>query len=74
MQKYAEDAVREHVGGTLQPMFFQEKAKRDYAPFSRDLRLGQVDTILTRAMQQTDRYRALKANGLSMEEIKAEFW
>ena len=73
MQKYAEDAVREHVGGTLQPMFFQEKAKRDYAPFSRDLRLGQVDTILTRAMQQTDRYRTLKANGLSMEEIKAEF-
>ena len=73
MQKYAEDAVREHVGGTLQPMFFQEKAKRDYAPFSRDLRLGQVDTILTRAMQQTDRYRTLKANGLSMEEIKTEF-
>ena len=73
MQKYAEDAVREHVGGTLQPMFFQEKAKRDYAPFSRDLRLGQVDTILTRAMQQTDRYRTLKANGLSREEIKAEF-
>ena len=73
MQKYAEDAVREHVGGTLQPMFFQEKAKRDYAPFSRDLRLGQVDTILTRAMQQTDRYRALKANGLNLEEIKAEF-
>ena len=73
MQKYAEDAVKEHVGGSLQPMFFQEKEKRAYAPFSRDLRLGQVDTILTRAMQQTDRYRALKAEGLDLDEIKLAF-
>lgn len=73
MQKYAEDAVREHIGGYLQPLFFNEKAKRNYAPFSSQLSLGQVDTILTRAMQQTDRYRTLKAEGLNLEEIKQAF-
>lgn len=34
MQKYAEDAVREHIGGYLQPAFFKEKRGKSYAPFS----------------------------------------
>ena len=73
MQKYAEDAVREHVGKTLQPMFFKEKKGRSYAPFSRDVSLGQVDTMLVRAMHQTDRYRGLKKSGMSEADIRKEF-
>ena len=34
MQKYAEDAVREHMSEDLQPVFFKEKKGRSYAPFS----------------------------------------
>ena len=63
MQKYAEDAVREHIGGYLQPAFFKEKRGKSYAPFSRDLRQGEVDTIFMHAMHQTDRYRAMKKAG-----------
>ena len=66
MQKYAEDAVREHIGGYLQPAFFKEKRGKSYAPFSRDLRQGEVDTIFMHAMHQTDRYRAMKKAGASV--------
>ncbi|MDR1402086.1 MAG: transglycosylase domain-containing protein [Tannerellaceae bacterium] len=73
MQQYAEEAVREHVGGTLQPAFFKEKKGYSYAPFSRTLSQEQVDTILFRSMQQTDRYRGLKKAGVSEAEIRKEF-
>jgi len=73
MQQYAEDAVIERIGGDLQPEFFKEKKGRSYAPFSRDLRAGQVDTIITRAMQQSDRYRGLKGSGMKEEDIRKDF-
>ena len=73
MQTYAEEAVREHIGGEMQPAFFREKKGKSYAPFSRDLRPGEVDTILMRSMQQTDRYRIMKKSGMSEADMRAEF-
>ncbi|MCL3850139.1 transglycosylase domain-containing protein [Parabacteroides leei] len=73
MQKYAEDAVREHVGKELQPAFFREKKGRSYAPFSRDVSVGQVDTMIMRAMHQTDRYRSMKSSGMNEADMRKEF-
>lgn len=73
MQKYAEDAVREHIGGYLQNAFFREKRGKSYAPFSSDLRQGEVDTIFMRAIQQTDRYRIMKKAGAKEKEINEAF-
>jgi penicillin-binding protein 1A len=73
MQQYAEEAVREHVGETLQPAFFKEKKGRSYAPFSRILSQEEINTIMSRSMQQTDRYRGLKKAGASEAEIREEF-
>lgn len=73
MQQYAEEAVTEHISKELQPSFFREKKGRSYAPFSRDLRPGQVDTILMRAMRQTDRYKLLKKSGMKEDDIRKEF-
>ncbi len=73
MQQYAEEAVRQHMGKDLQPAFFREKKGRSYAPFSRDVSAGQVDTMLMRAMHQTDRYRAMKKSGMSEAEMRREF-
>ncbi len=73
MQQYAEEAVRQHMGKDLQPAFFREKKGRSYAPFSRDVSVGQVDTMLMRAMHQTDRYRAMKKSGMSEAEMRREF-
>ncbi len=59
MQLYAEEAVREHMQ-ELQKEFFNEKKKKSYAPFSKDLTTSEINTILERAMKQTDRYWVLK--------------
>ncbi|MDR1357513.1 MAG: transglycosylase domain-containing protein [Tannerellaceae bacterium] len=73
MQRYAEESVKEHIGQTLQPAFFAEKQGRSYAPFSRDLTQPEVDDILARSMQQTDRFRAMRREGISDEDIMKEF-
>ena len=65
MQRYAEEAVEKHLGGYLQPRFFAEKKGRSYAPFSRSITREERESILDRAMKQSDRYRAMKASGAS---------
>ncbi|GAB6394676.1 MAG: penicillin-binding transpeptidase domain-containing protein [Bacteroidales bacterium] len=73
MQQYAEEAVAQHIGSELQPAFSAEKRGLSYAPFSKSLTPEEVNDILTRSMHQTDRYRALKAAGMSEAGIKNEF-
>jgi penicillin-binding protein 1A len=73
MQRYAEEAVREHIGQALQPAFSAEKQGRSYAPFSRHLSPEEINDILNRSMQQTDRYREMKRAKISEAEIKKEF-
>lgn len=73
MQQYAEEALTEHMKKDVQPAFDKEKKGRSYAPFSRSVSLGQVDTMMTNAMKQTDRYRGMKKGGMSEAEIKKEF-
>lgn len=76
MQQYAEDAVKEYVGGYLQPLFFKEKSgqKHKKAPFSNKSTQAQVDSILSRAMRQSERYRVMKHESkMKHEQIKAYF-
>ena len=78
MQKYAEDAVYEHVGKVLQPRFSREKRGRKFAPFTFSNmtdadRQKEVNKILDRAVNQSDRYRSMKAAGASDEEIASVF-
>lgn len=73
MQKYAEEAVTTHIGETLQPQFDKSTRRGRNAPFSNDLKNEEVEAILTRAMKQTDRYRALKKSGMNDDKIKIEF-
>ncbi len=72
MQKHAEDAVTEHMGGYLQDQFFQEKKGAKYAPYSREVS-DQVEDLMLRAMRQTDRYRILKNDGFSEADIIKNF-
>ena len=72
MQKYAEEAVSEHMQD-LQKSFFREKRKKSYAPFSKDLTEEDIDGIMNRSMRQTDRYRGLKKQGLNENEIRKVF-
>lgn len=72
MQRYAEEAVSEHMQ-YLQGQFFKEKRKKSYAPFSKDLTTDEIDAIMTRSMKQTDRYRALKRSGATEKHIREVF-
>lgn len=73
MQKYAEEAVYQHVAKNLQPKFTAENRKKPNAPFTDALTPAQVKSILKRSMQQSDRYRAMKAAGVSEEDIVKAF-
>ena len=73
MQRYAEEAVAEHIAGYLQPRFFKEKKGRKTAPFTNVLTQEEVDAILDRSMRQTERYRLMKENGSSEAEIRKAF-
>ena len=73
MQKYAEEACREHVAKYLQPAFNKENSKKPTAPFSDKLTSNEVRNILMRSVRQSERYRALKESGCSESEIEKSF-
>ena len=71
MQSYAEAAVKEFMGGELQPSFYKHWKDRKNAPFSLDA--DQVDSRLTAAMHDSDRYRNLKKAKMPEDSIRANF-
>jgi penicillin-binding protein 1A len=73
MQQYAEESVVEHMKGTVQPKFTKEKEGRKYAPFSSQLKPEEIDEIMKRAVNLSDRYRAMKKSGASDAEIDRDF-
>ena len=73
MQEYAEQAVRNHVAGFLQPAFDKENRGKSTAPFSGKLPASQVRQILARSVRQSERYRVMKAAGASEAEISKAF-
>lgn len=72
MQRYAEEAVHEHMTD-LQARFFKEKKNKSYAPFSRQMTKEEINGVMTRSMKQSERYRLLKRAGKSEEEIRQIF-
>lgn len=73
MQRYAEEAVYEHVAKYLQPRFFKEKKGRKTAPYTSQLSVEEVQKILDRSIHQSDRYRTMKEAGYSESEIMQAF-
>lgn len=72
LQRYAEEAVAEHLGKDLQDKFFKHWAGRKEAPFYQ-LTTQEIDKILTDGMRRSDRYRNLKEEGLNDEQIRNIF-
>lgn len=73
MQKYAEEAVEEHINKDLQPKFFEELKNKRNAPFSSSVSQSEIEDMLNRAMKQSDRYRIMKKAGKSESYIKEIF-
>ena len=71
MQKYAEEAVQEHMSN-LQKAFDKTIAKNKTAPFY-DLTEEEIQKTMMQAMKRSDRWRKMKAAGSSNDEILASF-
>ena len=73
MQRYAEEAVAEHLGKDLQKAFFRELKNRRNAPFTSDTDPSIIETTLKQARRWSDRTRMMKASGSSQAEIDKSF-
>lgn len=73
MQRYAEEAVLQHVGHYLQPAFTKENRAKPNAPFTNALTASEVRGILNRSIRQSERYRVMREQGATDEEIQKSF-
>ncbi len=73
MQKYAEEAVAEHLGKTLQASFDRESRNLRNKPFANDIDEGVRNRLMNQARRWSDRYRMGKNDGKSESEILKEF-
>ncbi len=73
MQQYAEEAVTEHLGEELQPLFAKERVEKRNPPFSNDLTDEEVKEILERAITRSERYRQMREAGVSAADIRKSF-
>ncbi len=73
MQRYAEEAVAEHLGKSLQPAFSREIAWKTNKPFSNTVPKSIIDNIMKQARRWSDRYYNMKQDGFSDKEIEESF-
>ena len=73
MQKYAEEAVAEHLGQRLQKDFFRELRWKKNRPFSSNVEPKTRERLMKQARQWSDRYRMMKKSGASAGQIEASF-
>lgn len=72
MQRYAEEAVHEHMSD-LQRRFDREKKGMPYTSNPNELSAANRDKLIRNAMRQSERYRIAKLAGLSDAEIEKQF-
>lgn len=78
MQKYAEEAVREHLANDLQPAFFEHWKGYPNAPFvfktdDPQEEKDAVVKIMKQSMRRSERYRLQKLAGIDPDSIEMTF-
>ncbi len=71
MQKYAEEAMKEHMSN-LQRVFFMQQKKNRTAPFY-DLTKKEIKGTLESAKKRSIRWKRMKKAGISEKEIRNSF-
>lgn len=72
MQRYAEEAVTDHMSKELQPAFFNHWKGNKHAPY--DLSdTKEIQKMLVSSKKRSDRYRSMKKAGLSNDSIEKAF-
>ena len=73
MQKYAEEALAEHLSKDVQPDFYRRAKWFKNPPFSDDLTRKEGDDLLMTSLKQSDRYYIMKVRGISEDSIMLAF-
>lgn len=72
MQRYAEEAVTEHMSLDLQPAFYKHWKGNSHAPY--DLSdPKEIKQLLISSKKRSDRYRSMKKEGISNDSIERAF-
>lgn len=75
MQRYAEEAIREHLSLDLQPAFYTHWDGYPNAPFvfEEDEAEEAVDRIMLQSVKRSERYRKLRNSGMELDSILGYF-
>lgn len=73
MQRYAEEAVSDHIGLDLQPSFEREFKNMRNAPFDNEFTNAQVEESMALTRGWSERTRVHRLQGLSNDSIKKLF-
>jgi penicillin-binding protein 1A len=73
MQKYAEEALAEHLSKELQPDFYKRAKGFRNPPYSNDLTRKEVDDLIMASVKQSERYNTMRVRGVSEDSIMLAF-
>jgi penicillin-binding protein 1A len=73
MQKYAEEALAEHLSLEVQPDFYKRAKGFKNPPYSDDLTKDEIDELIMKSLRQSDRYYIMRARGIPKDSIMLAF-
>jgi len=73
MQKYAEEALAEHLSKDVQPGFYKRAKGFKNPPYSDDLKKEEVEDLIMASLKQSDRYYIMRARGIPEDSIMLAF-
>ena len=73
MQKYAEEALTEHLSKEIQPDFYKRAKGFKNPPYSDDVTKKEIDDIMRQSIIRTDRYGSMWRAGISEDSIMIAF-
>lgn len=73
MQRYAEEALVEHLKNEVQPDFYARAKTFRNPPYSDDLKKEVIDELIMNSLKQSDRYYVMRAHGVPEDSIILAF-
>ncbi|MBA4322900.1 MAG: penicillin-binding protein, partial [Odoribacter sp.] len=73
MQKYAEEALAEHLSKEIQPDFYKAAKNLRNPPYSDDLTRKEIDEIIMTTIRRSERYKNLNKADVSRDSIMLSF-
>jgi penicillin-binding protein 1A len=73
MQKFAEEAMTEHLSKEVQPDFYRRAKNFKNPPYSDDLTRKEVDELMMSSLETSDRYYSMKRAGVPDDSIMLAF-